>query len=172
MKKSIVWTVIGLLAVIGLTACGGGGGGDAPPATTPPGTLVNLNQVKNFAEATTPGSTMSFTLAGSSSAGPTNRAISMAISAPTTTSTPTGTQTLNVLVRNTTLTNTSTGASVSTTSTYYLSNWLYVQEIYDDGTISTPISQTLLPSSAKVGDFGSDMVVSNSDGSTETRHGE
>jgi hypothetical protein len=126
--------------------------------------------IKNFAEAKTQGITMSFNLAGSSSAGANlTGTFSCTISAPTSTSTASGTQTVNVFVQNVTITNTSTHAFASAMTTYYYYQTGYLYKIVnDDGTISTPTSQTLLPSSAKVGDFGSDMVVSNSDGSTDT----
>lgn len=169
MRKIMIWTVVGLWVVAGLFSCGGGGGGGAP-TSTPIGTTVNLSVVKNFAEAKTPGITMSFNAAGSSSAGANlTGTFSLAVSAPTNTATPTGPQTVNVLVQNVTITNTSTGAfaSAMTTSYYYQTGYLY-KIINDDGTISTPTSQTLLPSSAKVGDFGDDMVLINSDGSTDT----
>lgn len=171
MRKGILRTVVCLTLVVGMFACGGGGGGGGGDATsTPVGTTVNLSQVKNFAEARTPGSSMSFNLAGSSSAGANlTGTYSCAISAPTTTSTPTGTQTVNVFVENVTLTNTSTGAFVSGMGTYcyYPSGYLY-EIVYTNGIIATPTSQTLLPASAKVGDFGADMTLSNSDGTTET----
>jgi hypothetical protein len=169
MRKNTAWAVVSLWVVMGLFGCGGGGGGEAT-TSTPVGATVDLNQIKNFAEAQTPGSTISFNVAGSSSAGANlTGTLSMAISAPTTTLTPTGTQTFNVLVQNTTLTNTSNGSFASVMSTYYCyqNGYMYKEES-NDGTISTPISQTLLPSSAKVGDFGADMVLSNSDGTTET----
>lgn len=113
---------------------------------------------------------MFFTVAGSiDTAKNLTGLFSLAISAPSITSTPTGTQTVNVLVQNVSITNPSTGASVSATTTYYNYQTGYLYKIVnDDGTISIPTSQTLLPSSAKVGDFGDDMVLSNSDGSTET----
>jgi len=113
---------------------------------------------------------MSFNLAGSSTSGSNFTAtLSVVISAPTNTTTPTGTQTVNVLVSNATITNTSKGVSDSAKTTYYYYQTGYLYEIvHDDGTISTPTSQTLLPSSAKVGDSGNDTVTVNSDGSTET----
>ena len=171
MRKNIVWAVVWVIVVVGMVACGGGGGGGATTSTTTPiGTTVNLSVVKNFTEAKTQGSTMSFNLAGSSSAGVNlTGTFSLAISAPTNTTTPTGMQTVNGLVQNVTLTDTSTGEFASGMATYYCYQTGYLYKIiYDDGTISTPTSQTLLPSSAKVGDFGDDMVVSNSDGSTDT----
>ncbi len=171
MRKIIIWAVVGLWVVMGLFSCGGGGGGGTTTSTTTPiGTTVNLSVVKDFAEAKTQGSTMSFNLAGSSSAGANlTGTFSLAISAPTNTTTPIGMQTVNVLVQNVTLTDTGTGAFASGRATYYCYQTGYLYKIiYDDGTISTPTSQTLLPSSAKVGDFGDDMVVSNSDGSTDT----
>ena len=98
MRKTIVWTVIGLLAVIGLTACGGSGGGGGGATPTAVGTTVNLSVVKDFAEAKTPGRTISFNVTGSSSAGANlTGSLALAISTPTITSTPTGTQTVNVL---------------------------------------------------------------------------
>ncbi len=77
MRKSIAWAVICLLAEIGLTACGGsgGGGGNSTPELRLLGTVVNLSQIKNFAEATTPGSTISFTVAGSIDTHETDRVI-------------------------------------------------------------------------------------------------
>jgi hypothetical protein len=172
MRKSIVSTLITLWVVIGLFACGGGGGGggNATPTTTPIGTTVNLSQVKNFSEAQTPGSTMSFNVVGSSSAGDKlTGTLSLSISAPAITATSTGSQIMNISTQNVTLTNTSNGAFASGMSTYYCyQNGYFYEEVYSDGRISIPISQTLLPSSAKVGDFGADMVVSNSDGTTET----
>ena len=162
----------GLLADYGgIVRMRGGGGGDAASSTTTPiGTPVNLSVIKNFAEAKTQGSTMSFNMAGSSSVGANlTGTFSCTISAPTSTSTPSGTQTVNVFVQNVTITNTSTGAFISAMTTYYYYQTGYLYKIvHDDGTISTPTSQTLLPSSAKVGDFGADMVVSDSDGSTDT----
>ena len=111
---------------------------------------------------------MSFNLAGSSNKGAQfTGTYSVAISAPTIISTPAGTQTVNVFVENVTLMNTSTGASSSGMTTYHYFQTGYLYEIvYDDGTISTPTAQTLLPASAKVGDSGDDMAISNSDGST------
>jgi len=169
MRKSIIWTAVGLWVVIGLSACGGGGGGDAAPAT-PIGTAVNLSQIKNFEEAQTQGSTISFNVTGSiGTATNLTGVLSLAVTAPTITSTPTGTQTINVLVQNVTITNPATSASASATTTYYFFQTGFLFKIvHDDGTISTPTSQTLLPGSAKVGDSGADIVVSNSDGSTET----
>jgi hypothetical protein len=169
MRKSIIWTIIGLWVVTGMFACGGGGGGDAAPAT-PVGTPVNLSQIKNFEEAQTPGSSISFNVTGSiGTATNLTGVLSLAVTAPTITSTPTGTQTVNVLVQNVNITNPATGASASATTTYYFfQTGLLFNIVNDDGTISTPISQTLLPASAKVGDSGADMVVSNSDGSTES----
>lgn len=172
MKKGILWAVICTFVAFGLVACGGSGGsggGDAP-ASTPIGTTVNLSEIKNIAEAKKQGTSMSFNMAGSSSTGVNlTGTFSLAISAPTNTTTPLGTQTVNVFVQNVTLTNTNTGAFSSAMTTYYYYQTGYLFEIvHNDGAISTPTSQTLLPSSAKVGDFGADMVVSNSDGSTET----
>lgn len=72
-------------------------------------------------------------------------------------------------MQNVTITNTGTAALVfAVTTYYYYQNGYLYKEVHDDGTISTPTSQTLLPSSAKVGDFGADMVLNNSDGSTDT----
>lgn len=170
MKNGILWVVASLMAAIGLVACGGGGGGGAAEPATPIGTPVDLSQIKNYAEARTPGSSLSFNLAGSNSIGAKLSGIfAFSISAPTVTSTPTGTQTINVFVQNVSLTNTSTGASSSGTSTwyYYQTGNLY-KIVLDDGTVSIPTSQTLLPASAKVGDSGNDMVLSSSDGTTES----
>ena len=170
MRKSITWALVCMFVAVSLVACGGGGGGGDSTPSTPIGTAVNLSVIKNFAEAKTQGNTMSFNLAGSSTSGSNfTAALSLAISAPTNTTTPTGTQTVNVLVQNATITNTSTGATDSavTYGYYYQTGYLF-KIVHDDGTISTATSQTLLPSSAKVGDFGNDMVVVNTDGSTET----
>lgn len=170
MGKHIARAGFYMLAVMSFFACGGGGGDTTPSTTTPMGTPVILSEIKNYAEAKTPGDSMFFNLAGSSSAGANlTGTYSLAISAPTTTSTPLGTQTVNVFVQNVTLTNTSTGAFVSAMSAYYYYQTGYLYKIvHDDGTTSTPTSQTLLPSSAKVGDFGPDMALTNSDGTTET----
>jgi hypothetical protein len=165
MKKGILWAVVGLWAVMGLFACGGGGGGGgAESFTTPIGTTVDLSVIKNFAEAKTQGSTMSFNMSGSGSTGANLTGLfSLAISAPT--------STVNVEVQQVTITNKGTGISASETTTYYYHQTGYLYEIvHGDGTISTPApsSQTLLLSSAKVGDSGADLAVNNPDGSVET----
>jgi hypothetical protein len=171
MRKSILWTVVGLWAVTGLFACGGGTAGwSTESSPTPVGTTVDLSVIKNFAEAKTQGSAMSFTMSGSSSTGVNLTGLfSLAVSAPTDTLTSSGTQTVNVAVQQVTLTNTNTGVSASEMTTYYYYQTGSLYEIvHGDGSISTPTSQTLLPISAKVGDFGDDMAVNEPDGTTET----
>ena len=172
MKKGILWAVVCMFVAVSLVACGGGdgGGGGGGDATTPIGTTISLSEIKNIAEAKRPGTSMSFNMAGSSSTGVNlTGTFSLAISGPTTTTTPTGIQTVNWLEQKVTLTNTSTGATGSTVTYYYYyqTGYLFVI-LYADLTRSTPTSQTLLPSFAKVGDSGNDMVVVNPDGSTET----
>lgn len=155
MRKSILWAVAGLLGVMGLFAC------------VDRFTRVNLSVIKNFAEAKTQGSTMSFDMVGSSSRdGNLTGTVSYSIVAPTVMSTSTGTQTVNVINLNSEIKDFKRLIYASrTTYYYYQTGYFYKGEQYD-GTISTPVSQTLLPSSARVGDSGADMVIKRSDGST------
>jgi hypothetical protein len=159
----------GLFSII--PSCGGGGGGSSSPPSTPIGTAVNLSQMKSYLEATAPpGSTASFQASGTSNTGvQLTGTFSFTVTGPTTTTTPAGIQTVNVVQQYTSITIISTGATISGISTDYIyqTGYLY-KRIDSDGTIYTPISQTLLPVSAKVGDSGNDATLSISDGSTET----
>jgi hypothetical protein len=173
MKNRILRAFGALMVAAGLVACGGSGSSDSTVATgstpTPAGTAVNLSVIKNFAEARTPEDSMSFYLSGSSSTGINLiGTFSLAISSPTTTLTPNGTEMVNVLVQKATLTAGGSGYASSTATYYYYETGYLYKVVRNDGTASTHTDQTLLPSSAKVGDSGPDRVVSFSDGTTET----
>jgi predicted membrane-bound mannosyltransferase len=168
MKNRMLWAAASLMVAAGLVACGGSGSGDstvaASPTPTATGTAVNLSVIKNFAEARTPGSSMTFDLAGSSNTGVNYvGSVSLTISAPTTT--------LNVLVQKTVISAGNAGSAAGTATSYYYPNGELYEIVRYDGTISTPTTtQTLLPSSAKVGDSGPNLELSiSSDGTTETR---
>ncbi len=170
MKKNSTAMFVCVFLIAGLIAsCGGGG--TTSSTTTPIGTAVNLNQIKSYEEASAaPGTAATFNLTGKSNQGvPFTATLSFAITGPTTTTTPTGTQTVNVGQQYLSITNNSTGATISGISTHYvyLTGYLY-KIVYNDGRIATPTSQTLLPASAKVGDFGTGTALSFSDGSNET----
>ncbi|HEX9262078.1 MAG TPA: hypothetical protein VF893_06070 [Candidatus Bathyarchaeia archaeon] len=173
MKKNGIAPFICVFLITGfIVSCGGGGGGGTTSSTTTPiGTAVNLGQVKSYEEASgAPGTTATFNLAGASNQGVQFAAtVSFTITGPTTTTTSAGTQTVNVGQQYLSITNKSTGATVSGISTLYvfLTGYLYKIE-YDDGSVATPTSQTLLPAFAKVGDFGTYTALSVSDGSNET----
>jgi len=174
-NKYIMLLVISLIQSIFLFGCGGGGGGSSS-TTTPIGTSVNLGVIKSFAEASgAPGTTISFNLSGAVSNGAVSNNLigtaSYTISQPTTTVISSVTTTVNVLQSTLSLTNTIANVTISGMSTSYVltTGYLYKEIVSGNGlpgpTVA-PISQTLLPATAKVGDSGNAITLSLSDGTT------
>ena len=147
-----------------LCACGGGGGGTT---TTPTGTSVNLTPFKNVFLGTSAGAQYSFpALFGTDSQGRSWSGSFTVIADGATTF-----EAQNVTRQRSLVTlQIAGGVPVSgiTTSYFVVSDGSAYKSISSTGVTSTPISQTPLPATAKVGDFGVLGTTSGSDGTTST----
>jgi hypothetical protein len=158
--------VLLLVAVIGLTACGGGGGGTAD-TPTPVGTSVSMASFKGVFLGTATGAQYSFpALLGSDSQG---RGWSGSFTVVADGATTFEAQ--NVTKRRSLVTLQIAGGTPvsSTTTSYFLvSDGSAYKSISSSGVTYIPTSQTLIPATIKVGDFGTIGAASGSDGTTST----
>lgn len=157
--------LLGVVLMFALLGCGGGGG--TTPTPTPVTTTVNMSTFKGYFYGTAPaGSQIRFNLTGTDTQGYSWTGSFTAVSDGTTvyeTKNVNKTRMLSSLTR-------STGVSASAIVTRYfnvLDSTLY-KEINSLGTIFTVSSQTVLPDTLNVGDFGTLMSGVSSDGRTTT----
>ena len=157
----------GLVSAALLFACGGGGGG-ATATPTPAGTTVSLTPLKSQLMGTAAtGSQMTFNLTGSDSQkNAWSGTFTMVSDGPKSFE---GQNVTSSRVTNT-LTHTATGISASETVTFYFltSNGSLYKEVSASGLTGTPVTQTQLPDTCKVGDTGAMWTTTQSDGTTET----
>ena len=144
-----------------VSACGGGG-----DTTTPIGTPVNLSQIKSFTEATAAqGTVVAFKLTGSDTIGGSYTGTEILSVEPETTFEG---QTVRVGKQDQSLIRSGV-PSTETVTRYVLStNNLLYKTVSSSGVVGIPVSQSLLPAIAKVGEFGDYMVLLRNDGYTET----
>ncbi len=161
------------LSLIVLTSGCSSGGGGSPESTsikTPVGTPINLSEIKSFDEATAaPGTSMAFLMTGTIcdtvNCNNLSGILVTTISAPTTSNG----QTFHVAKETLSITNTLTGDYDRGTSTSIVSLSGYVSSVsFDYGLEGSPVSQILLPGTAKVGDTGNYTQWNFSDGTAET----
>lgn len=157
-----------ILAVFFLAGCGGGGGGTGTAATpTPAGAAVSMATFKGIYYGTgTAGTQIGFTLSGSDLQGNSWTGSITTVSDGATTfesQNVTKSRSLVTLQRG-------SGTPVNDiTSRYFLaSNSNAYKAVSSLGVTSVPTSQTILPDTIHVGDFGDFLTSSNSDGTTST----
>lgn len=165
--------VLLIVAVFGLTACGGsggadnGGGGAEASVPTPVGTTVSLTPLKSVFLGTSAGSQYSFpAVFGTDSLGRSWSGSFSVVADGLTTF-----EGLSVTKCRTLMTLQLVGGtpvSVATTSYYKASDGSPYKSVSSAGTTHTATNQAILPTSVKVGDFGTFIADSGSDGTTTT----
>lgn len=166
--KLVRHIVIGFIAATLLFGCGGGGGEGTPATPTPAGTSVSLATAKAYQAGTAPaGSQLVFTVTGSDTQGSAwTGSFTIVSDGATTFEGKAVTKARNLL----TVTRTANAASVSgvVTSYFLVSDGTLYKSIDSFNVIGTPTSQTVIPDSARVGDFGNLWTIAYSDGTSSS----
>ena len=166
MRKDLGSVMVGffIAVVLGLTGCGGGG---APSTPTPTGTAVSMAPINGVLLGTSAGATLNFpSLVGSDLQGRGWSGSSQTIADGVTTFEG---RTVN-RVRTLITLQLAGGTPVSGISTQYFlaANSSYYKVVDSSGTAYVPTSQTAIPSTMNVGDFGTIGTFTGSEGTTIT----